>query len=135
MSNSRLVLTATTVLGLFGAGWLIVPDSMTSYWGMAPGESVNYLGHRYGALLIGLAVTVWLGRKALNTLARRALMMGAFVSLALTTALSVYGALALQLNAWAPSAIEGVLTLGLAWVLFIRPEPVVQVFPGGTQEQ
>jgi hypothetical protein len=125
MINSRVVLTATTVLGIFGAGWLIVPDSMTSYWRIAPGDSVNYLGHRYGALLIGLAVTVWLGRNALNTQARRALMMGAFVSLALTTALSVYGALALGLNAWAPSAIEAALTLGLAWVLFIRSEPVV----------
>ena len=95
------------------------------YWRIAPGESLDYMGHRYGALLIGLAVTVWLARNALNTQARRALMMGAFASLALTKALSVYGALALGLNAWAPSAIECALTLGLAWVLFIRPEPVV----------
>ena len=125
MINSRLVLTATTVLGIFGAGWLMVPDSMARYWEIAPSASLDYMGHRYGALLIGLAVTVWLGRNALNTQARRALMMGAFVSLVLTTALSVYGALALGLNAWVPSAIEGALTLGLAWVLFIRSEPVV----------
>ena len=51
---------------------------------MAPGDNLNYMGHRYGALLIGLALTVWLGRNAPNTQARRALMIGAFVSLALT---------------------------------------------------
>lgn len=124
MVSSKLVLTATTVLGIFGLGWLIVPDFMGRYWGIAPGENLNYMGHRYGALLIGLAVTVWLGRKAPNTPARRALMIGAFVSLALTTALSLYGALALRLNAWPAVVVELTLTAGLAWVLFIKPEPM-----------
>jgi hypothetical protein len=83
------------------------------------------MGHRYGALLIGLGVTVWLGRNALNTQARRALMTGALVSLVLTTALSLYGALALGLNAWAPFVVELTLTLGMAWALFVKPDPVV----------
>jgi len=125
MINSKVVLTATTVLGIFGLGWLIVPDMLGRYWAMAPGDNLNYMGHRYGALLIGLALTVWLGRNAPNTQARRALMIGAFVSLALTTALSLYGAVALGLNAWVASAVEFVLTAGLAWVLFVKPEPVV----------
>jgi hypothetical protein len=93
---------------------------------MAPGESLNYMGHRYGALLIGLGVTVWLGRNALNTQARRALMIGAFVSLVLTTALSLYGALALGLNAWPAFAVELALTAGMAWALFVKPDPVVE---------
>jgi hypothetical protein len=126
MVNSRVVLTATIVLGIFGLGWLFVPDVLGRYWAMAPGDTLDYMGHRYGALLIGLASTVWLGRHAPNTQARRALMIGAFVSLALTTALSLYGALVLRLNAWAPSAVEFVLAAGLAWVLFVQPEPVVQ---------
>jgi len=125
MLTSRRVLTATTVLGLFGIGWLAMPAIMGRYWEIAPGENLNYMGHRYGALLVGLAVTVWLGRNTLNTRARRALMIGAFVSLVLTTALSLYGALALGLNAWPAFAVELVLTVGLAWVLFVKPEPVV----------
>jgi len=122
--NSKHALTATTLLGVFGLGWLLMPDVLASYWRIAPGENVNYMGHRYGALLIGLGVTVWLARDALNTQARRALMIGALVSLVLTTALSLYGALALGLNAWPPFAVELVLTVGMAWVLFIKPEPV-----------
>jgi hypothetical protein len=124
MLSSKLVLTATTVLGVFGLGWLFAPDFLGRYWGIAPGENLNYMGHRYGAVLIGLAVTVWLGRNAPHTAARRALMIGAFVSLVITTALSVYGAVVLGLNAWGAVAVESVLTVGLAWVLFIRPEPV-----------
>jgi hypothetical protein len=125
MVNSKVALTATTVLGVFGLGWLLVPDVLARYWTMAPGDSLTYLGRRYGALLIGLALTVWLGRNAPNTAARRALMIGAFASLTLTTALSLYGALALGLNAWPAFAVEFVLTGGLAWTLFIKPEPVV----------
>jgi hypothetical protein len=124
MLNSKRALTATTLMGVFGIGWLLVPDALGRYWKMAPGENLNYLGHRYGALLIGLGVTVWLGRNALNTQARRALMISAFVSLLLTTALSLYGALALGLNAWAPFAVELTLTAGMAWVLFMKPDPV-----------
>jgi hypothetical protein len=124
MFNAKRALTATTVMGVFGVGWLLVPDAMARYWKMAPGENLNYMGHRYGALLIGLGVTVWLARNALNTQARRALMIGAFVSLVLTTALSLYGALTLGLNAWPAFVVELVLTAGMAWALFLRPDPV-----------
>ena len=125
MINSRRALTATTLMGIFGIGWLIMPDALGKYWGMAPGENLNYIGHRYGALLIGLGVTAWLGRNALNTEARRALTIGAFVSLVLTTVLSLYGAVALALNAWPAFVTELALTVGVACALFVKPDPVV----------
>jgi uncharacterized BrkB/YihY/UPF0761 family membrane protein len=124
--NSKLVLTTTAVLiGIFGLGWLIVPDVMGNYWRIAPGDNLNYMGHRYGAFMLGLVVAMWLARNAPNTPARRAVMIGAFVALALTTALSLYGALALALNAWPAVVVESVLVVGFVWVLFIKPEPVV----------
>lgn len=123
MVSSKRALTATTLMGVFGLGWLIIPDVLARYWRMAPGETLDYMGRRYGALLIGLGVTVWLARNALDTQARRALTIGAFVSLVLTTALSLFGALALGLNAWPPFVVELALTAGLAWVLFIKPDP------------
>jgi len=124
--NSELVLTTTAVLiGIFGLGWLIVPDVMGNYWRIAPGDNLNYMGHRYGAFMLGLVVAMWLARNAPNTPARRAVMIGAFAALALTTALSLYGALALALNAWPAVVVESVLVGGFVWVLFIKPEPVV----------
>ena len=124
--NSKLVLTTTAVLiGIFGLGWFIMPDVMGNYWKILPGDNLNYVGHRYGAFMLGLVVALWLARNAPNTQARRDLMIGAFVALALTTAISVYGALALSLNAWPAVAVESGLVLGFVWVLFIKPEPVV----------
>jgi hypothetical protein len=124
--SSKLVLTATAVLiGLFGVGWLIVPDMMGNYWRIGPGDNLNYMGHRYAAFMLGLVVALWLARNAPNTQARRALMIGAFVALALTTAISLYGALALALNAWPAVVVESVLLTGFVWTLFIKPEPLV----------
>ena len=52
-------------------------------------------------------------------------MIGALVALVPTTALSRYGAVALGLNAWSPLAVELALVMGLAWVLFTKPELLV----------
>jgi len=124
--SSKLVLTATAILiGIFGVGWLIVPNVMGDYWRIAPGDNLNYMGQRYAAFMLGLVVAMWLARNAPNTPARRALMIGALFALALTTAISLYGALALGLNAWPAVVVEFALTVGFVWVLFIRPERVV----------
>jgi hypothetical protein len=124
--NSRLVLITTAVLiGIFGLGWLIVPDVMGNYWRIDPGDNLDYMGRRYAAFMLGLVVALWLARNATNTQARRALMIGALVALALTSAISLYGALALALNAWPAFFVEFVLVMGFVWVLFIKPEPVV----------
>ena len=124
--NGKFVLTTTAVLiGIFAVGWLIVPDAMGNYWRIGPGDNLNYMGHRYAAFMLGLVVAMWLARNAPNTQARRALMIGALFALALTTAISLYGALALGLNAWPAVVVEFALASGFAWVLFIKPEPVV----------
>lgn len=122
----NFVLTSTAVLiGSFGVGWLIAPNAMGDYWRMAPGDTLNYMGHRYGAFMLGLVVALWLARNAPNTQARRALMIGALVGLTLTTGVSLYGALALALNAWPAVIVEFALVMGFVWVLFVKPEPVV----------
>ena len=82
--NSKLVLTYAALLyGIFGAGWLIAPDALGKFWAIAPGDNFTYMGHRYGAFMLGLPVAAWLARGMPNTPARRALMIGALVALAL----------------------------------------------------
>ena len=83
------------------------------------------MGRRYGAFMLGLMVISWLARSAPNTQARRAIVVGSLVCWVLTDALSLYGALALGLNAWSPFGVELVLVVGFVWVLFIKPEPGV----------
>ena len=123
--RSKLVLTASaTAFGIFGAGWFLVPEMFYKYWRIVP-DSNRYMGRRYGAFMLGLMVLSWLARNAANTPARRAILVGSLVGWVLTDALSLYGALALGLNAWWPVAIESALVVSFTWVLFVQPEPVV----------
>jgi hypothetical protein len=125
--TSKVVLTVTAVLiGIFGIGWLVAPDVLGHFWRIASGENLTYMGHRYGSFMLGLVAALWLARNAPNTRTRRALMIGACVALTLTTAFSLYGALALGLNAWPAVVTESVLLAGFVWVLFVKPEPVVE---------
>jgi hypothetical protein len=123
--SSKLVLTASALaFGIFGAGWFLVPRKFYEYWAIA-GDTNQYMGRRYGAFMLGLMVISWLARSAHNTRARRAILVGSLVCWVLTDALSVYGALALGLNAWGAVAVESALVVGFAWVLWVKPEPVV----------
>jgi hypothetical protein len=60
--NSKLVLITTAVLiGIFGLGWLIMPDMMGNYWKIDPGDNLNYMGRRYAAFMLGLVVAFVVG--------------------------------------------------------------------------
>jgi hypothetical protein len=123
--SSKPVLTASAAaFGIFGAGWLLVPRMFYAFWEIV-GDTNQYMGRRYGAFMLGLMVISWLARDAPNTRARRAILLGSLVCWVLTDALSLYGALALGLNAWWPVAVESALVVGFVWVLLIKPEPVV----------
>src|SRR5262245_33102319 len=120
--SSKVALTASAVaFGIFGAGWFLVPGTFYKYWAIVPDPDL-YMGRRYGAFMLGLMVISWLGRNAANSQARRAILVGSLVCWVLTDALSLYGALALRLNAWWPFVVELALAIGFAWVLFINPE-------------
>ncbi len=121
--NSKSVLTVSAAaFGVFGTGWLLAPGVFYKYWGIVP-DTGQYMGRRYGAFMLGVMVVSWLARGAPNTAARRAILVGSLVGWALTDALSVYGAVALHLNAWGAVAVESALALGFFWVLFVRREP------------
>jgi hypothetical protein len=81
------------------------------------------MGRRYGAFMLGLMVISWLARDVPQSQARHAILVGSLVCWVLTDALSLYGALALGLNAWWPVGVELALVLGFVWVLLINPEP------------
>jgi len=122
MRSSKLALTASAVaFGIFGAGWFLVPGMFYKYWAIVP-DTNQYMGRRYGAFMIGLMVISWLARNAPNTQARRAVLVGSLVCWVLTDALSLYGAVALGLNAWWPFGIELALVISFVWALYVNPE-------------
>jgi hypothetical protein len=120
--TGKLALTVSAAaFGVFGAGWFVVPGIFYRYWAIVPDPN-QYMGRRYGAFMLGLMVMSWLARDVANTKAGRAILVGSLVCWVLADALSLYGALALGLNAWWPFGVELVLALGFVWVLFVDAE-------------
>ena len=125
--NNKIILTATAIIiGLVGIAWSLIPATFVGFWEIESGTNATYLGNRMGTLLLALGVTAWLLRKAQNTQILRAFMLGAFFALLLTVVQSVYGLAVLGYNTWGTAIGESLLTLGYVWVLFIRPEKVIQ---------
>ena len=120
--KSKSILTASAaVFGIFGSGWFMAPEALSKYWAITP-DPHAYMGHRYGAFMLGLMTMSWLARNAAEGAAKRAIMLGSLVCWVLTDALSLYGATTLGLNAWGATAVELLLVLGFVWVLFVKPE-------------
>lgn len=73
---------------------------------ITPTADLTYMALRYSAYIIGLAVTAWLVRGEPNNAARRAVLMGGFITMAITCATSVYKALTVTPMAWGAGGAE-----------------------------
>lgn len=124
MSSKIVIAASAAALSIFGLGWFLLPEMMYKYWAIVP-DPHGYVGRRYGAFMLGLAVISWLASGAPNTRARRAIVIGSLVAWVLTDALSLYGAVTLGLNAWPAFGVELALVVGFVWVVFITREPLV----------
>lgn len=88
MSSKQILTASAAAFGIFGAGWLMVPEVFYQFWAIVP-DTNQYMGRRYGAFVLGLMVISWLTRNAPNTHARRAILVGSLVCWVLTDALSL----------------------------------------------
>jgi hypothetical protein len=82
------------------------------------------LARLYGATVLTLAVTYWLGRSAAPSEARRALVTGGFVGNLLAVLAGIVNALSGAFNSllWASIVLWPLFALGFAYFLFRRPE-------------
>lgn len=128
VGSNIVVKASAAALLIFGSGWLLLPGMMYKYWAIMP-DPHEYMGRRYGAFMLGLAVISWIVSNEPNTRARRAVLIGSLIAWIMTDALSLYGALSLGLNAWPAFGVEFVLVVGFVWVVLVKPEPEVSATP------
>ena len=102
---------------LLGAGWLVFPETMLGRWGVDTDAVGVFVARRYGAVLLGFAVIVWLGRAAGPSSARSAILGGGAFVAALVTVVSFVGVVtgAIGPGGWATVVIEALLTGGFLY--------------------
>ena len=68
------------VAGLFGLGFVFIPQQVLSFYGAAPDVTANYMAQLFGAALLGFAAILWLCKDAEDSPVRQAILLGLFVA-------------------------------------------------------
>jgi hypothetical protein len=80
MKLNVFMLIVAVVAGLFGLGFVFIPEQILSYYGGDPNAGANYMAQLLGAALIGIAIILWLCKDVEDSPARRAILLGLFVA-------------------------------------------------------
>ena len=108
----------------FGLSCSIFPGWVLQLYGLVPNEAANWTTRLVGGSILGFASLMWFGRKSTSIEARRAIALALLIQDAIGLIASIEIQLSRQMNAfgWSNLILYGLLALGYANFLFIRPE-------------
>lgn len=96
---------------LLGVGWTFFPGTMFAMWTVNTDDVGIYMARRYGTLLFGYLVLLWLARSSPASPARSAILRGGAMVTSGMTLVSLYGVLTgvVGPGAWGAVGIEALL--------------------------
>lgn len=124
----RLTLTMTvTAIGvlLFGLAYLLFPERLLSFYGIALDSSAQWTARYLGVTLLGIAAANWFGRTIQSGSGLRAILIGTFSAAILGFIVSVFELLNSSGNPmiWTTVIIYFLLSLGYGDFIFRTPPP------------
>ena len=120
--SSFLIFNAVIAL-VFGIGFVLVPGTMGTLYGMTPGPDVNLIGQFFGVELIAVGLLCWLARDVSDSAAQHAMILAFLIAEVIGLIVSIMGTLSGVFNAvgWSAVVIYLVLSLGFAYFQFMKP--------------
>lgn len=118
--NFNLVATASAIAGLLlGVGWLAAGGLLLQRWGIAPHPAALLVGRRMGAVYLGIAVMLFLGRSAPPSALRTQVCVALLIALSLLALLGLFELKAGRAHKGILVAVvlEAILAAGFAAVL------------------
>jgi hypothetical protein len=122
MKLNMFMTIVAVVAGLFGLGFVFIPEQVMSYYGTAPDAGANYMAQLLGATLLGFAVILWLCKDAEDSPTRQAILLGLFVAEAVGFVVALIVQLGGGINAlgWSTVIIYLLAALGFGYFRFIK---------------
>ncbi len=104
----------------FFAGWAL------KLYGLAPDTGALWTTRLAGGSILGFSTLMWFGRKTASTGTRRAIALALLIQDSIGFAASLIIQLSGSVIAlgWSNPALYGVLALGYAYFLFIKPSAI-----------
>ncbi len=120
------VFTAHSVVALVnGAGCVLAPKSYPSLFGISlSGSDAIFMARLLGAALLTYCSVAWFARDARDSAARRAIVLGFFISVTIGFILSLLAQLSGVMDAlgWGIVGLYFLMGLGYGYFHFIKPE-------------
>ncbi len=123
MRPRTLLMIAAVIAIVFGVGFVVVPGSLLSVYGVTLDQAGTLIARLFGAALIGLAVLDWFARNVTDPEAQRAVVLANLVTDGLGFVVILIGQLAGVANDlnWSTVVIYLLLALGFGYVLVVKP--------------
>lgn len=120
MKVSTFLIVVAVVYGLFGLGTLFAPGQVFAPMGITLDASGQLIARTMGATMIGFAVIFWQARKATNSPALRAILLGNAIYLIVEIVVTVSGTLSGigSSAAWGGIVVDLLLLVGFAYFYF-----------------
>lgn len=108
----------------FGLSCSLFPGWALGLYGLAPSPAAIWTTRLVGGSILGFATLMWYGRRAESVDARRAIALALVVQDTIGLLASVEIQLGGAINAlgWSNIALYGMLALGYAYFVFVRPQ-------------
>jgi heme A synthase len=120
MNLKNLYIIASIIFLIAGLGSLFFPEQALSNFGLMPDETGMIMSRRFGALLLGVAVLLWMSRNTDKL--QRAILAGVLVAISLNAIVILVGILSglLSALAWLALIFSFLFAIGFAYFLFVK---------------
>jgi hypothetical protein len=118
-----LFILAAVVQGLFGLGFLLIPETLTSFYGNTLGQGGVIFARLFGTALLALAATFWFARDAEESEARRAIIIGGLVNSLIGFLVALYSQVTGMVNelGWSTVIIYFLFAVDFGYALIKKP--------------
>lgn len=125
MKLSTLMIIKAAVCIALGAVILIAPGWLYNLFGAPLDDAGKYAAREYGAALIGTFLLTWYARYAIDSKARRAIILDLFIYDAIGLVITLFAVINGVMNplGWSIVALYGLLAIGYGYFWFKNPVP------------
>ena len=124
MKLSTLMATKAVIIVVFGIGFILMPTTIMSVYGVALNPGGAAMTQLLGASFIVLSILLWFARNAPSSdVALRAIVLGVFIGDTIGFIVALLAQLSGIFNAlgWMTVALYLLLALGFGYFQFVKP--------------
>ena len=121
MRTAVLLMVTTLVYGIYGAGFLFLPNQLIALYGGEVGDIGEFTTRLYGSMLLGVSVICWLARDAQRDNSFQAILTGMFFATlagGILAALNLYTSETVKNWSYLPVIIQFLLAFSFGYARY-----------------